>query len=78
MFDSGISKEGNILDVGIEQGMITKAGAFFSYGDTRLGQGRESAKGFLKQNPELAREIEEKIRASAVTAHHPSSTAEEE
>jgi recombination protein RecA len=78
MFDSGISKEGNILDVGIEQGMITKAGAFFSYGDTRLGQGRESAKGFLKQNPELAREIEEKIRASAVIAHHPSSPAEEE
>jgi recombination protein RecA len=78
MFDSGISKEGNILDVGIEQGIITKAGAFFSYGDTRLGQGRESAKGYLKQNPDLAKEIEEKIRASASTAHHPSSPVKEE
>ncbi len=76
MFDSGISKEGNILDVGIEQGIITKAGAFFSYGDTRLGQGRESAKQYLKQNPELAKEIEEKIRASANTAHF--TTSEEE
>lgn len=73
MFDSGISKEGNILDVGIEQGVITKAGAFFSYGDTRLGQGRESAKQYLKQNPDLAKEIEEKIRASASTAHFSSS-----
>jgi recombination protein RecA len=69
MFDHGISQEGNILDVGIEQGIINKAGAFFSYGDTRLGQGREAAKGYLKQNPDLAKEIEEKIRASAGTAH---------
>jgi recombination protein RecA len=69
MFDHGISQEGNILDVGIEQGIVTKAGAFFSYGDTRLGQGREAAKGYLKQNPDLAKEIEEKIRASAGTAH---------
>jgi recombination protein RecA len=69
MFDHGISKEGNILDIGIEQGLINKAGAFFSYGDTRLGQGRESAKGYLRQNPDLAKEIEEKIRASAGTAH---------
>jgi recombination protein RecA len=69
MFDTGISKEGNILDIGIESGLITKAGAFFSYGDTRLGQGRETAKGYLRQNSELAKEIEEKIRASAGTAH---------
>ena len=76
MFDSGISKEGNILDVGIEQGIITKAGAFFSYEDTRLGQGRESAKLYLKENPDLARTIEEKIRASAGTAHFASSEEE--
>jgi recombination protein RecA len=69
MFDHGISKEGNILDIGIEMGIINKAGAFFSYGDIRLGQGRESAKGYLRDNPELAKEIEEKIRASAGTAH---------
>jgi len=73
MFDNGISREGNILDVGIEQGLINKAGAFFSYGDTRIGQGREAAKQYLKQNPELSREIEEKIRASAGTVHVPSS-----
>jgi recombination protein RecA len=69
MFDHGISREGNILDIGIEMGIISKAGAFFSYGDTRLGQGRESAKGYLRDNPDLAKEIEEKIRASAGTAH---------
>jgi recombination protein RecA len=69
MFDHGISREGNILDTGIEMGIIDKAGAFFSYGDTRLGQGRESAKGYLKDNPDLAKEIEEKIRASVGAAH---------
>ena len=69
MFEHGISKEGNLLDIGTELGLINKAGAFFSYGDTRLGQGRESAKQYLKENPELAQEIEEKIRASANDSH---------
>jgi len=69
MFDHGISKEGNLLDIGLELGLVSKAGAFFSYGDTRLGQGRESAKQHLIQNPELAQEIEQKIRASANTTH---------
>lgn len=65
MFASGISKEGNLLDIGVNMGFLTKAGAFFSYGDIRLGQGRESAKQYLKDNPELAKEIEERIRVSA-------------
>ena len=69
MFDHGISKEGNLIDLGLELGLVTKAGAFFSYGDTRLGQGRESAKQYLVQNPELAQEIEQRIRASANTTH---------
>jgi recombination protein RecA len=69
MFDHGISKEGNILDIGLELGLLTKAGAFFSYDSTRLGQGRESAKEYLRNNPALALEIEEKIRASASTVH---------
>jgi len=69
MFDHGISKEGNLIDLGVELGLITKAGAFLSYGDVRLGQGRESARQYLAQNPELAREIEQKIRASAATTH---------
>jgi recombination protein RecA len=69
MFDHGISKEGNIIDLGLELGLVTKAGAFFSYGDIRLGQGRESAKQYLTQNPELAQEIEKRIRASASTTY---------
>jgi recombination protein RecA len=69
MFDHGISREGSILDTGLELGLISKAGAFFSYGDIRLGQGRESAKQYLKENPALTQEIEERIRASASTAH---------
>ena len=66
MFDRGISKEGNILDLATELGLVSKSGAFFSYGDTRLGQGRESAKQFLQEHTEIAQEIEQRIRASAV------------
>ncbi|MGD9142572.1 MAG: recombinase RecA [Dehalococcoidia bacterium] len=69
MFDHGISREGNLLDIGVELGILTKSGAFFSYDDTRLGQGRESAKQFIKANPELAQEIEERIRTSAQSTH---------
>ncbi|HEX79382.1 MAG TPA: recombinase RecA [Dehalococcoidia bacterium] len=69
MFDSGISREGNIIDLGVGLGLISKNGAFFSFGDVRLGQGRESAKQYLKENPELALEIEQQVRASAVTTY---------
>jgi recombination protein RecA len=69
MFDHGISNEGNLIDLGVELGVIKKTGAFFSYGDIRLGQGRENAKEYLSQNPELAREIEEQVRASAITSN---------
>ena len=69
MFGHGISKEGNLIDLGVEWGLVKKAGAFFSYGDIRLGQGRESAKQYLSHNPELAQEIEQQIRASATTTH---------
>ncbi len=69
MFDHGISKEGNLVDLGVELGIVKKAGAFFSYGDIRLGQGRESAKQHLVKNPELAKEIEQGIRSSAASAH---------
>jgi recombination protein RecA len=67
MFDSGISSQGNLIDLGTNLGLVKKSGAFFSYGDIRLGQGRENAKQYLAQHPELASEMEEKIRASAVT-----------
>ena len=71
MFDHGISREGNLIDLGVELGLVNKSGAFFSYGDIRLGQGRENAKQYLSQNLELAQEIEQEIRASAVTSHKP-------
>jgi len=67
MFDHGISREGNLIDLGAELGIVKKAGAFFSYGDIRLGQGRDNAKQYLSQNPELAQEIEQQVKASAVT-----------
>lgn len=65
MYNEGISKTGDIIDLGTQLEIITKRGAFYSYNDLRLGQGRENAKDFLKANPELAKEIEEKIRVSA-------------
>jgi recombination protein RecA len=58
----GISREGGLLDFGIEQDLVQKSGSFFSYGETRLGQGRNNAKQFLSDNPELALEIETKVR----------------
>ena len=53
MYGEGISKEGSLLDIGIEQEVIQKSGAWFAYGDERLGQGRENAKGYLKENEEV-------------------------
>ncbi len=63
MFDRGISKEGSILDVGVESGVIEKRGSFYSYNETRLGQGRENVKTFLKDNPEIIAQIESEVRA---------------
>src|SRR4249919_2639978 len=63
-YGQGISREGELLDFGIEHDIVRKSGAFFSYGETRLGQGRNNAKQFLVENPELAVELEEKIRAA--------------
>jgi recombination protein RecA len=65
MFNEGISRIGNIVDIGTELGILKKSGAFYSFGDQRLGQGREKVKEFLKQNPTIADEIESRIRAAA-------------
>lgn len=62
MYGEGISREGSILDVGLDFGVISKSGSWFSYGEERLGQGRENAKAFLKEHPEIASEIEQKLR----------------
>ena len=64
MYNEGISKEGGIIDVGVEMGLIKKSGAFFSFGETRLGQGRENAKEFLRQNAAIRDEIENQIRGN--------------
>jgi recombination protein RecA len=63
MYGEGISKEGGLLDVGVAMDVVDKTGAWFTYGDTRLGQGREAAKDFLRQNESIGSEIESKIRA---------------
>ncbi len=62
MFNEGISKEGNLVDVGVEMGVVNKSGAWYDYEGERLGQGRESAKATLKENKKLADEVEKKIR----------------
>ena len=62
MFGQGISKEGEILDLGVNNRVVEKSGSWFSYGGERLGQGRENCKQFLHENPDIAAEIEEKIR----------------
>ena len=64
MYGEGISKMGELLDLGVAAGIVDKSGAWFSYGDERLGQGRENSKVFLKENESIALEIEDKIRAS--------------
>ena len=63
MYNEGISKVGNIIDVGVKESIVQKSGAWFSYNDIRLGQGRENAKQYLRENPEVELEIENQIRS---------------
>jgi recombination protein RecA len=63
MYGEGISKTGELVDLGVKAGVVEKSGAWYSYGDERIGQGRENAKQFLKDNPDVAAAIEDKIRA---------------
>jgi recombination protein RecA len=62
IYGHGISKAGSILDVGTAVGLISRSGTWFTYGDLRLGQGRDNAREFLENNPEVAREIDRKVR----------------
>ncbi len=62
IFQEGISRESNVLDLAAECGIVSKSGAWYSYGDTRLGQGRDNARKFLKEHPEILEEIENKVR----------------
>ena len=70
MFGEGISKIGELIDMGVEFGIIKKSGSWFSYGDTKLAQGRDATKDLLRDNPELAEEIEVKVREAAKKANN--------
>jgi recombination protein RecA len=76
--ENGISKEGNLIDVGLEMNIVTKSGAFYKYGSQMLGQGREAAKIYLSENKKLAKEIEEAIIKSAKTEKVPVKLGEDE
>lgn len=62
LYGEGISREGSILDLAVDRGLVQKSGAWYAYGDTRLGQGRENTRDYLKSNPELANELDRRIR----------------
>ncbi|HEX30145.1 TPA: DNA recombination/repair protein RecA, partial [Candidatus Poribacteria bacterium] len=82
IFGEDISKEGDILDTGVEMGIIQRSGAWYSYGEHKLGQGRDKAKEFFRENPQIAAEIEGKIRevinAQKGTGEMPEKTTAEE
>jgi recombination protein RecA len=71
MYGSGISREGGLLDVGVAMEVVRKTGAWFNYGDTRLGQGREQSKEFLRTNPDITQRLETEIRARVATVDVP-------
>lgn len=75
MYGEGISKEGSIVDIATEMDIVNKSGAWYSYNNERLGQGRENAKQFLKENPQIANEIEQKIRESSNLTTVPTSSS---
>ena len=77
LYGEGISKEGSILDLAVDQKIISKTGSWYSYGEMRMAQGRENARVFLKDNPELCREIEAKLRAALFAAPESAQPAEE-
>lgn len=77
VYGKGISKEGNILDIGVNLDIVEKSGSWFSYNGARIGQGRENVKNYLKENPEIMKEIEEKIRSKFSEAFEKSLGEEE-
>src|SRR5262249_9710939 len=65
LYGEGISHEGNLLDLGLDRGLVQKSGAYFSYGDERLGQGRNQARAFLREHSDVSAELEARIREAA-------------
>jgi len=74
LFNEGISREGAIIDAAVEHGIFEKSGTWMSYGDQRLGQGRDNVRNYLRENPTLAAEIEQRIRQKAADAAPPLKT----
>jgi len=76
LYGEGISREGEIIELGAQQGILEKSGAWYSYEGNRIGQGKDNVRGFLKENPELAGQIEEKIRARLLPRDEDAETAD--
>jgi len=77
LYNQGISREGEIIELGVQQNLIDKAGAWFSYNGQRIGQGKDNVRNFLREHPQMAKEIEDKIRANALAARAKSAGKEE-
>jgi recombination protein RecA len=78
LYGEGISRQGEIIDLGVQHGIVDKAGSWYSYGDDRIGQGKENVREFLKTNPEVASEIETKIRAKLLPSKGEAPAADKE
>ena len=78
MYGEGISKSGELIDLGVKAGVVEKSGAWFSYDSQRIGQGRENAKAFLKDHPDVADSIEKRVRDQSVVVERAMITAPEE
>jgi len=77
LYGYGISREGEIIEHGVNQGLIEKAGSWYSYGPDRIGQGKENVRAYLKENPDTAVEIEAKIRAALMPEREPTPAEED-
>lgn len=78
LYGEGVSHEGEIIDIGVKEGFVNKSGAWYSYEGTRIGQGKDNVRNYLKEHPEIANEIEGKIRAKLLTTGKPQEKADEE
>ena len=78
LYGEGISREAELIDLGVQHGFVEKSGAWYSYGDDRIGQGKDNVREFLKQNPEMANEIDAKLRALLLVSKEPVAEEEEE
>jgi recombination protein RecA len=76
LYGEGISREGELIELGVEHGLIKKSGAWYSYGEDRIGQGKDNVRQFLKENPDMANEIDRLLREKLLPKSHPSAEAE--